>query len=101
VVLVPLTRSLRFLTDQKCAIVVAQAQAKLWEALGGLGERLADSHAVLRELTVRRYRPPDLARIEAGGFEADEVPADEDPDFQQQYQHNRCCGVLSDRALYS
>lgn len=69
--------------------VTWQAQARLWEGLAGLGERLADLHAQLRELTVRRYRPLDVKRIEAEAWDAEEVLPDEDPAFAPQYQHNR------------
>lgn len=81
------------LSRRGCTALHAQAQARLWEGLSALGEQLADLHAGLREMTVRRYRKPDLRRIEAEAGDADEVPADEDPGFAAQYQHNRCCAA--------
>lgn len=67
-----------------------QAQARLWEGLTGMAEHLDNLNAVVRELVVRRYRPIDIKRVEAGEYgDVDEIQADEDPEFQLQYQKNR------------
>ena len=67
-----------------------QAQARLWEGLSTLSEQLDVLHGTLRELVVRRFRETDMAAIEAGRFgEAERLPADEVPDYQEQWQHNR------------
>ena len=67
-----------------------QAQARLWEGLSTLSEHLDVLHGTLRELVVRRFREPDMAAIEAGRFgEAECLPADEVPDYQEQWQRNR------------
>jgi hypothetical protein len=67
-----------------------QAQARLWEGLSSLSERLDVLHASLRELVVRRYRERDIAAVEAGHFgEAGYLPAIEEPEYQEQWQQNR------------
>ncbi len=67
-----------------------QAQAQLWEGLTGMAEQLDNLNAIVRELVVRRYRPIDIKRVEAGEYgDVDEIQADEDPEFQLQYQKNR------------
>ena len=67
-----------------------QAQARLWEGMSTLSEHLDVLHGTLRELVVRRFRDTDIAAIEAGHFgEAERLPADEVPDFQEQWQRNR------------
>ena len=67
-----------------------QAQARLWEGLSALSERLDVLHAALRELVVRRFRDRDVAAVEAGRFgDVDFLPADEEPGFQEQWQQNR------------
>jgi hypothetical protein len=72
-----------------------QAQARLWEGLSTLSEKLHNLNAVLRELVVRRYRPTDLRRVEAGEYgDLQDIPADEDPDFQLHFQQNRCAAPL-------
>ena len=54
-------------------------------------ERLDVLHAALRETVVRRYREGDVAAIEAGRYgDADYLPADEHPEYQGQWQQNRC-----------
>ncbi|BDA40960.1 hypothetical protein COCOBI_01-6140 [Coccomyxa sp. Obi] len=70
--------------------VISQAQARLWEGLTGMAEHLDNLNAIVRELVVRRYRPIDIKRVEAGEYgDVDEIQADEDPEFQLQYQKNR------------
>lgn len=70
--------------------LMLQAQAKLWEGLSCMAEHLDNLNAVIRELVVRRYKPADIKRIEAGEYgDVDDIPADEDPEFQLQYQKNR------------
>ena len=55
-----------------------------------MSERLDVLHAALREFVVRRYRERDVAAVEAGQFgEADYLPADEEPEYQEQWQQNR------------
>ena len=72
-----------------------QAQARLWDGLSALSERLDVLHPALRELVVRRYRERDLAAVEAGGSgDADFLPADEEPDYQEQWQRNRSASAL-------
>ena len=68
-----------------------QAQARLWEGLSAVSERLDVLHAALRETVVRRYRELDGAAVEAGRYgDADYLPADEEPNYQGQWQQNRC-----------
>lgn len=65
-----------------------------------MGEHLESLNAVVRELVVRRYRPIDVKRVEAGEYgDMEEIPADEDPDFQVQYQKNRSAPALDDHEL--
>ena len=55
-----------------------------------MSEHLDVLHGSLRELVVRRFQETDLASIEAGRFgEAEHLPADEAPDYQEQWQRNR------------
>ena len=67
-----------------------QAQGSLWEGLSTLSEHLDVLHGTLRELNVRRFRDTDMAAVKAGRFgEAEFLPADEVPDYQEQWQRNR------------
>ena len=69
---------------------ISQSQARLWEGLSALSEHLEVLHGALRELVVRRYRERDVAAVEAGQFgDAESLPADEEPGYQEQWQQNR------------
>ncbi len=65
-----------------------------------MGEHLESLNAVVRELVVRRYRPIDVKRVEAGDYgDMDEIPAEEDPEFQVQYQKNRSTSAVHDHEI--
>ncbi len=67
-----------------------------------MAEHLDNLNAIVRELVVRRYKPADIKKIEAGEYgDVNEIPADEDPEFQSQYQRNRCARMPCNSTAYS